>query len=45
MKTWKAMEELVDICFARRIGTSNVTQAKVELIPKYCNVKPCVSEM
>jgi len=45
MKTWAAMEELVDLGLVRRIGTSNVTQAKMELILKDCKVKPCVNEM
>merc|ERR1712151_376755 len=45
MKTWRAMEELVKMGLVRRIGTSNVTKAKMELILKDCQVKPAVNEM
>jgi len=45
MKTWRAMEELVKMGLVRRIGTSNVTQAKMELILRDCTIKPCVNEM
>jgi len=45
MKTWRAMEELVNMGLVRRIGTSNVTKAKMELILKDAKIKPCVNEM
>merc|ERR1712048_1307891 len=45
MKVWRAMEELVNLGLVRRIGTSNVTQAKMELILKDCKIKPSVNEM
>ena len=36
MKTWRAMEELVSMGLVRRIGTSNVSQAKMELLLRDC---------
>jgi len=45
MKTWSAMEELVSMGLVRRIGTSNVTRAKMELILRDCKIKPAVNEM
>merc|ERR1712232_1207977 len=45
MKTWRAMEELVHMGLVRRIGTSNVTQPKMELILKDAKIKPAVNEM
>lgn len=45
MKTWRAMEKLVDMGLVRHIGTSNVTIPKLELILKDARVKPAVNEM
>jgi diketogulonate reductase-like aldo/keto reductase len=45
MKTWRKMEELVDLKLVRHIGTSNMTVSKLELVLRDARVKPAVNEM
>ena len=45
MRTWRAMEELVESGLVRHIGTSNVTVPKLKLILKDAKIKPAVNEM
>jgi diketogulonate reductase-like aldo/keto reductase len=45
MKTWRKMEELVDMGLVRHIGTSNVTVPKLKLILRDARIKPAVNEM
>jgi diketogulonate reductase-like aldo/keto reductase len=45
MKTWRRMEELVDLGLVRHIGTSNVTVPKLKLILRDARIKPAVNEM
>lgn len=45
MKTWRQMENLVELGFVRNIGTSNMTQAKLELLLRDARIKPVVNEM
>jgi alcohol dehydrogenase (NADP+) len=45
MKTWEAMERLVDSGLVRNIGTSNMTQRKLELLLRDCRIKPVCNEM
>lgn len=45
MKTWKDMENLVDMGLVRNIGTSNMTMAKMKLLLRDCRIKPVVNEM
>lgn len=45
MKTWRQMEQLVDMGLVRNIGTSNVTIPKLELILRDAVIKPAVNEM
>ena len=45
MKTWKSMESLVDDGLVKRIGTSNMTVAKMKLLLNDCRIKPVVNEM
>ena len=45
MKTWRQMEGLVEKGMVRNIGTSNMTQAKMELVLKEAKIKPAVNEM
>ena len=45
MKTWRKMEELVDLGIARHIGTSNMTVPKLELVLSDARIKPAVNEM
>ena len=45
MKTWEAMESLLDAGLVRCIGTSNMTIPKMELLLRDCRVKPVVNEM
>ncbi len=45
MKTWRKMEELVDLGLARHIGTSNMTIPKLKLLLRDARVKPAVNEM
>ena len=45
MKTWRKMEELVDLGLARHIGTSNMTVPKLKLLLRDARIKPAVNEM
>jgi diketogulonate reductase-like aldo/keto reductase len=45
MKTWRAMEQLVDMGLVRHIGTSNMTIPKLELLLRDARIKPAVNEM
>ena len=45
MKTWRQMESLVEKGMTKSIGTSNMTQAKMELLLKEAKIKPVVNEM
>jgi diketogulonate reductase-like aldo/keto reductase len=45
MKTWRKMEELVDLGLTRHIGTSNMTIPKLELVLRDARIKPAVNEM
>jgi alcohol dehydrogenase (NADP+) len=45
MKTWRKMEDLVDLGLARHIGTSNMTIPKLKLLLRDARVKPAVNEM
>lgn len=45
MKTWQAMESLLDAGLVRCIGTSNMTIPKMKLLLKDCRIKPVVNEM
>ena len=45
MKTWRQMEELVDMGLVRHIGTSNMTIPKLKLLLRDARIKPAVNEM
>lgn len=45
MRTWRQMEELVDIGLVRHIGTSNMTIPKLKLLLRDARIKPTVNEM
>jgi alcohol dehydrogenase (NADP+) len=45
MKTWRQMEELVDMGLVRNIGTSNMTIPKLRLLLGDARIKPAVNEM
>ena len=45
MKTWRKMEELVDLGLVRHIGTSNMTVPKLKLVLRDARLKPAVNEM
>jgi diketogulonate reductase-like aldo/keto reductase len=45
MKTWRKMEELVDLGLVRHIGTSNMTIPKLRLLLRDARIKPSVNEM
>ena len=45
MKTWRKMEELVDLGLVRHIGTSNMTIPKLELVLRDARIKPAINEM
>jgi diketogulonate reductase-like aldo/keto reductase len=45
MKTWRKMEELVDLGLTRHIGTSNMTVPKLRLLLRDARIKPAVNEM
>ncbi len=44
-KTWRKMEELVDMGLVRHIGTSNMTVPKLKLLLRDARIKPAVNEM
>jgi len=45
MKTWRKMEEIVDLGLVRHIGTSNMTIPKLKLVLRDARIKPAVNEM
>ena len=45
MKTWRQMEELVEMGLVKNIGTCNVTIPKLKLILRDAKIKPAVNEM
>lgn len=45
MKTWRKMEELVDMGLVRHIGTSNMSIPKLKLLLRDARIKPAVNEM
>lgn len=45
MKTWRQMEKLVDMGLVKQIGTSNMSQAKLELLLRDARIKPAANEM
>jgi alcohol dehydrogenase (NADP+) len=45
MKTWRKMEELVEMGLVRHIGTSNMTIPKLKLLLRDARIKPAVNEM
>jgi alcohol dehydrogenase (NADP+) len=45
MKTWRKMEELVDLGLVRHIGASNMTIPKLKLLLRDARIKPAVNEM
>jgi alcohol dehydrogenase (NADP+) len=45
MKTWRKMEELVDLGLVRHIGTSNMTIPKLDLVLRDARIKPAANEM
>lgn len=45
MKTWSAMEQLVQMGLVRNIGTSNMSIPKMKLLLRDCHIKPAVNEM
>lgn len=45
MKTWRAMERLVDMGLVRHIGTSNMTIPKLQLLIRDARIQPAINEM
>jgi alcohol dehydrogenase (NADP+) len=45
MKTWRALEKLVDMGLVRHIGTSNMTVPKLTLLLRDAEIKPAANEM
>jgi alcohol dehydrogenase (NADP+) len=45
MKTWRQMEELVEMGLVKNIGTSNMTVPKMTLLLRDARIKPAVNEM
>jgi diketogulonate reductase-like aldo/keto reductase len=45
MRTWRQMEQLVDLGLTRHIGTSNMTIPKLELLLRDARIKPAINEM
>ena len=45
MKTWRQMEQLVDMGLVRHIGTSNMTIPKLRLVLRDARIKPAANEM
>ncbi len=45
MKTWRQMEQLVDMGLVRHIGTSNMTIPKLELLIRDARIQPACNEM
>jgi len=45
MKTWRKMEQLVDMGLVRHIGTSNMTVPKLKQVLRDARIKPAANEM
>jgi alcohol dehydrogenase (NADP+) len=45
MKTWRKLEDLVDMGLVRHIGTSNMTIAKLRLLLRDARIRPACNEM
>jgi diketogulonate reductase-like aldo/keto reductase len=45
MRTWRQMEELVEMGLVRHIGTSNMTIPKLKLVLADAHIKPAANEM
>jgi len=45
MKTWRKMEELVELGLVRHIGTSNMTVPKLRPLLRDARIKPAVNQM
>jgi diketogulonate reductase-like aldo/keto reductase len=45
MKTWRQMEQLVEMGLVKNIGTSNMTVPKLELLLRDAKIKPACNEM
>ena len=45
LRTWRKMEELVDLGLVRHIGTSNMTIPKLRLLLRDARIRPAVNEM
>lgn len=45
MKTWRQMEQLVEMGLVRHIGTSNMTVPKLKLVMRDATIKPACNEM
>lgn len=45
MKTWRQLEQLVDMGLVRHIGTSNMTIPKLTLLLRDARIKPAANEM
>jgi len=45
MKTWRALEKLVDDGLVRHIGTSNMTVPKLKLVLRDARIRPACNEM
>ncbi len=45
MKTWRQMEQLVEMGLVKHIGTSSVTIPKLKLILRDAKIKPAINEM
>jgi diketogulonate reductase-like aldo/keto reductase len=45
MRTWRQMEQLVELGLVRHIGTSNMTIPKLKLVLRDARIKPAVNEM
>jgi alcohol dehydrogenase (NADP+) len=45
MKTWRKLEELVDMGLVQHIGTSNMTIPKLRLVLREARIKPACNEM
>lgn len=45
MRTWRQLEQLVEMGLVRHIGTSNMTVPKLKLLLRDARIKPAVNEM
>jgi diketogulonate reductase-like aldo/keto reductase len=45
MRTWRAMEKLVEMGLVRHIGTSNMTVPKLDLLLRDARIRPACNEM